>query len=90
MRSLTISPFWSLFEALPLDVQRRARQAFAQFERDPFYPGLHFKHVNKKLGIWSARVDDQYRVLGYRRGDEIRWFWIGTHSEYDTLLTRFK
>jgi hypothetical protein len=31
-------------------------------------------------------VGRNYRVLGLRDGDEITWFWIGSHSEYDRLL----
>jgi hypothetical protein len=25
--------------------------------------------------------------LGWREGDAIGWFWIGSHAEYDTILT---
>ena len=90
MRSITISPFWKLFDALPLEVQQHARQAFLQFQNDPFYPSLMFKEVNQKYDVWSARIDDQYRVLGYRRDGEIRWFWIGVHAEYDRIIGRMK
>jgi hypothetical protein len=27
-----------------------------------------------------------YRALGQLGGDEIVWFWIGPHSEYDKML----
>ncbi|MGH2516683.1 MAG: hypothetical protein ACRDHP_13600 [Ktedonobacterales bacterium] len=36
--------------------------------------------------LWSARVTRQYRVLGVRSGDSIRWFWIGTHREYEKII----
>jgi hypothetical protein len=29
-----------------------------------------------------------YRALGVREGDEIIWFWIGSHADYDRLLSR--
>ena len=29
-----------------------------------------------------------YRALGLLEDDEITWFWIGTHTEYDRLLTK--
>ncbi len=90
MHSVTISPFWKLFDALPLEIQDGAREAFTQFQQDPFYPSLRFKEVNKRYRIWSARVNDSYRVLGYRRDEEIRWFWIGTHAEYERLLEQVK
>jgi hypothetical protein len=27
-----------------------------------------------------------YRALGLLEDDEITWFWIGTHAQYDRLL----
>ncbi|HEY3064347.1 MAG TPA: hypothetical protein VGL09_01055 [Methylomirabilota bacterium] len=36
--------------------------------------------------IYSARVSLGYRAVGLMEGDEITWFWIGTHGEYDRLL----
>jgi hypothetical protein len=34
-------------------------------------------------------VQQQARAaLGIRDGDEIVWFWIGSHAEYDRLIER--
>jgi Txe/YoeB family toxin of Txe-Axe toxin-antitoxin module len=88
VNSHAVADFWTLFGALPAGVRRQAYRAFRQFQRDPFHPSLHFKEVNKRKGIWSARVNDDYRVLGYREGGEIRWFWIGSHAEYNRLVGR--
>ena len=44
------------------------------------------QRVNKAAGVWSARITDDYRVLGYRKNGEMRWFWIGSHAEYDKLI----
>lgn len=35
---------------------------------------------------YSARVSDDYRVVGIMDGDAIVWFWIGKHVEYERLL----
>jgi Txe/YoeB family toxin of Txe-Axe toxin-antitoxin module len=67
-------------------VQKRALAAFRQFERNPFHPGLRFKEVSHQDGWWSARISDSHRALGVRDRDDIVWFWIGTHAEYDQLL----
>lgn len=88
MKSSTKPRFWKLFAALPMSVQRQAYAAYQQFTRDPFHPGLSFKEINPRVGLWSARVNDSYRVLGYREGDEIKWFWIGKHDEYTRLIHR--
>lgn len=85
MNSHVTNRFRALLDALPNDVQKQALKAFRQFQRDPFHPGLNFEEIDPQIGLWSARVSRKYRVLGYRQGDEIRWFWIGTHAEYDGL-----
>jgi hypothetical protein len=35
-----------------------------------------------------VRVNQSYRALGVRTGDEIVWFWIGDHDEYERLLAK--
>ena len=75
--------------ALPVAVQRRARRSFERFKADPSHPGLEFKPVGTTQPIWSARVSDNYRVVGLRTGDEILWFFVGTHAAYDRLLATY-
>lgn len=36
--------------------------------------------------IYSIRIGQGYRALGERAGNEITWYWIGSHSEYDKLI----
>lgn len=36
--------------------------------------------------MYSVRITDDYRALGLRDGDEMIWFWIGGHAEYEHLL----
>ena len=38
--------------------------------------------------IFSARVSLGYRALAIREEDTWVWFWIGSHSDYDQLLSR--
>ena len=87
MISRTTTRFWDLYHALPTQIQRQADEAYARFEQNAFHPGLHFKEVNRQQKIWSARINDDYRTLGMRSDTEIVWFWIGSHSEYDRILT---
>lgn len=86
MESRATPAFWRSFGQLPADVQVRARIAYRTFASDPSYPGLRFKRVSASLPLWSARVSQEYRAVGQRRGGLIVWFWIGTHAEYDRLL----
>jgi hypothetical protein len=40
--------------------------------------------------IFSARVGLGYRTLGVQEGDDIVWFRIGSHAEYDQLLSQLR
>ena len=42
--------------------------------------------VDDEEPIYSARVSDDYRVLGVLAGDTVIWYWIGNHDEYEHLL----
>lgn len=88
MKSKTTSSFRKCFEVLPQRIQIRAREAYRDFSRDPSHPGLGFKQVHPARPIYSARVSLGYRALAVRDGDIWVWFWIGSHSDYDRLLTR--
>ncbi len=78
--------FLALYRALPESVRQQARQAYSLFQQDPYHPSLRFRQVHPTRPIFSARVGLHYRAVGIRQTDEISWFWIGSHSEYDRLL----
>ncbi len=89
LRSRRTKRFKALLAALPVAVQRQAREAYRLFQQNPRHPSLHFKQVGKRdPSLYSARVGDHYRVLGILEGDTITWFWIGSHEEYNKLLSR--
>ena len=75
------------FAKLPRDIQQRARAAYRRFKKDPAHPGLQFKRLHSKLPLWSVRFSESYRAVGVRKSDdEIVWFFVGTHAEYDRFL----
>lgn len=86
MKSHTTKRFREAFARLPEQVRRQGREAYKRFREDPAYPGLRFKRIHPTRPIYSARISDDYRAVGVREGDEITWFWIGTHAEYDHLI----
>ena len=88
MKSRTTAKFRKAFSNLPNSVQKQARQAYRQFQQDPAHPSLRFKQVHPTLPIYSARVSKSYRAVGQRNGDTMLWFWIGSHAEYDKLLSQ--
>lgn len=77
-----------MFEKLPVEVRRRARQSYRLWKEDPAHPGVQFKRVHEHQPIYSVRVGLDWRAVGLWQGDAIIWFWIGSHAEYDGLLKR--
>jgi hypothetical protein len=68
---------------LPPPVRRLARKKFELWLRDPQHPSLRFKKVGR---FWSARIGGDFRAVGKIQGDQVEWFWIGPHDEYDRLV----
>jgi hypothetical protein len=56
--------------------------------KDPFYPGLQFKQVHSTKPIYSVRIGIGWRAVGIRNGETVVWFWVGSHAEYDNLLSQ--
>ena len=90
MNSHTTDKFRKAIAELPTEVQQQARQAYRLFVENPYHPSLHFKPVHPTRPIYSARVGLHYRAVGILDGDDIIWYWIGHHSEYDKLIRTFK
>ena len=86
MRSRATPRFWAAYRELPPETRELARKAYRLFGDNAGHPSLHFKKVHNRDPIYSVRVTLGYRALGLLENDEITWFWIGTHAEYDRLL----
>ena len=86
MNSRTTDRFRRAFGLLPAPAQVRARRAYAMFRRNPSHPSLRFKLVHPNRPIYSVRIGLAYRALGVRDQDDIVWFWIGSHADYELLL----
>ena len=71
---------------LPANIQQLARDSYTLLKQNPSHPSLQFKPV-KNGAFRSARVSLGYRALGVPVGQGVLWFWIGTHAEYDKLIT---
>lgn len=79
--------FWRAYEWLAPSVKVRARLAYQLFAENPDHPSLGFKKLQSNNNIWSVRINEQYRAVGVRSGDEIEWIWIGTHNDFDKLFS---
>ena len=84
MESKAVASFWDSYHKLPPTIRERAHKQFQLWEKDHNHPSVRFKKGGK---YWSARVTGSYRAAGRVDGDTIVWFFIGTHAEYDRLLS---
>ncbi|WP_442940771.1 ParE family toxin-like protein [Nostoc sp.] len=77
------------FGHLPEQVQEQTREAYRLFKQDPSHRSLRFKKVHPELPIYSARITKSYRAAGQLDGETVIWFWVGSHAEYNKLLSQF-
>ena len=76
--------FWFYYRLLPPTIQGLVDRNFSLMKADPRHPSLRLKKAGE---YWSVRIGLGYRALGKARKEGIVWFWIGTHAEYDQLLS---
>ena len=89
-RSRRTKRFKDLFDALPDQAKRQARESYRLFRMNPRHPSLQFKQIGKRdPSIYAARVGSHLRVIGFLEGDMVTWFWIGSHEDYNALASRF-
>ena len=90
MQSSRTKNFRKLFAVLPQRIKETSYKNYELWKENPFHPSLEFKKVKPQENIWSVRVGIGWRALGVikKNEDKIVWFWIGSHSEYDKILSR--
>jgi len=88
MTSYLSDDFITLFRKLPHRVQKAARKNYRLWKQDPQHPSLAFKCLSRKDNVYSVRVGIGWRALGYVEKRNIYWFWIGSHPEYERILTK--
>ena len=88
MTSHTTRRFRQLVAQLLSKVRRQAREAYKLFSQNPNHPSLRFKKVHAAKPIYSARINIDYRAVGVLDSEEIVWFWLGPHAEYEKLLNQ--
>lgn len=88
MKSRRTASFRRAFAALPESVREQARVAYRRFQENPNHPSLRFRRVHPTEPVYSVRVGIGHRAVGALDGDVMIWFWIGSHADYDALLSR--
>ena len=85
MKHFANARFWQCYRALPVAIQALADRNYALLRSNPSHGSLHFKQIG---ALWSVRVGLHYRALAATAGDDLVWFWVGSHAEYDRLVGR--
>jgi hypothetical protein len=75
--------FWSAYHSLSPELRALADKNYALLRKDPGHPSLRFKRVGR---FWSVRIGSNHRALAVEVGEDILWFWIGPHDEYERLI----
>ena len=86
MKSVTTKRFRKCLEHLPKRIQKQAIENYKLWKKDQEHPSLHFKKISDK-SIFSIRISLGYRALGVIKDSTMIWFWIGSHSDYDNLIS---
>jgi len=87
LRSSATHRFWKLFSRLPGEVQDLAIAKNELFRQSPFHPSLG---LQEKGRVWTVDIGRSYRAIALRNEDQLTWFWIGSHEEYNRVLSRVK
>ncbi len=85
--------FNSMFDRLPGHIQKKAREVFREFLREPLNPKLNFHQLQDRktgqhrLNSWSVRVTRYYRAICTINAatDTHEWYWIGSRSDFATF-----
>lgn len=84
MRHIASPEFRACLDKLPANIQEAARKNYDLLKENPSHPSLHFKKIQQ---YYSVRIGLHYRALGVEIDDGILWFWIGSHADYDKIIS---
>jgi hypothetical protein len=88
VNSYTTARFREALNQLPDGIRQNAREAYRIWRQDSHHPSLHFKRIHTVKPIYSVRIALGWRAVGVLRGDDMVWYWIGSHADYDRLISR--
>jgi hypothetical protein len=88
LSSFLTDEFVFCFRRLPKYVKKGARKNYRIWKKDSSHPGLDFKKVHTVKEIYSVRIGTGWRALAYKKSETIIWFWIGSHADYDKILSQ--
>jgi len=73
---------WNIFSSSHL-AHGEVYKNFKLMKKNIKHPSLHLKKVDV---YWSVRIGRRYRALAVEIEEDLIWFWVGKHSDYDRLI----
>lgn len=91
IKSFRTTKFHKLLDDLNPIARKQAEKAYQLWLENPWHNSLDFKNICKKGSVYSARVSLDIRALGVfnKNKNEVIWFWIGIHEDYNQLIKKF-
>lgn len=86
MNSLTTERFRKAFNELPEKIKILAKKNYNLWKSNPTHKSLRYKKISQTREIYSIRIGKGWRAIGTKEDDNMIWFWVGSHSEYDKLI----
>jgi hypothetical protein len=65
LRSHVTAEFRRLFQKLPVEVRRRARERYLLWKENPAHPSVQFKRVHSRELIYSVRIGIDWRAWAF-------------------------
>ncbi|MEI6638350.1 MAG: hypothetical protein WCL46_01425 [Chlorobium sp.] len=84
MKHYTSSDFWLLYQNLPFEIRMLADKNYDLLKDNPRHPSLQLKRIDE---MWSVRPGKHYRAIGIDAPGGIQWIWIGSHADYDKIIS---
>ena len=91
MNSRTTADFWQAFYRLPNLFKPVPLLPIENGKEILIKEGFFFKQIKGGYPpVYSVRIGRGWRALGYKTdGTTIIWFWIGSHADYDRILSGY-
>lgn len=85
MKHRAHADFWFHYRQLSPHIRSLADKNFELLKANPRHGSLQLKKVASD--VYSVRVGLEHRALAFDRGSHLVWFWIGSHDEYERLIS---
>ena len=85
MISITSDRFWKCYKVLPEQIRKEAKRYIEFLEITLIIQAFILSEFIQP-DQFSLFITKDYHALGILQNNEIIWFWIGSHDDYDNLL----